>query len=158
MIRKRTFRWLKIIPTTVTIGTCVGDGRIILYRRADNHGLNWSVRLKSPHAKKTPAISTLRNERTVLNQIFRFAKRKGYITDPPVIAVPSSRQNSRADIPETEWRRLYTYLRRYVKEAQDKRRYRERYYLQHYILILANSGIRVGEARHLRWRMGRPLG
>ena len=35
---------------------------------------------------------------------------------------------------------------------QDKRRYRERFYLQHYILILANSGIRVGEARHLRWR------
>ena len=233
-----------------------GDGRIVLYRRADNQGLNWSVRLKIPatvgyivksaktaddfearrfaedlyyqlegrarrgesvksptfkhvfeewkkslgvdrkicsekytegnirkieiwalphlgnqaveaikedalaeylqwrvdHAKKTPAISTLRNERTVLNQIFRFAKRKGYISDPPVIAIPSSRQNSRPDISETEWRTLYTYLRKYVKEAQDKRRYRERFYLQHYILILANSGIRVGEARHLRWR------
>ena len=46
------------------------------------------------HAKKTPAISTLRNERTVLNQIFCFAKRK----DPPAIAIPSSRQNSRPDI------------------------------------------------------------
>ena len=233
-----------------------GDGRIILYRRADNQGLNWSVRLKIPstvgyvvksaktpddfearrfaedlyfqlegrarrgesvksstfkhvfeewkkslgfdrkvrsetytegnirkieiwalphlgnqpieaikedafaeylqwrvnHAKKTPAISTLRNERTVLNQIFRFARRKGYISDPPVIAIPSSRQNSRPDIPDKEWRTLYTHLRKYVKEAQDKRRYRERLYLQHYILILANSGIRVGEARHLRWR------
>jgi integrase len=78
--------------------------------------------------------------------------RKGYISDPPVIAIPSSRQNSRPDISETEWRTLYTYLRKYVKEAQDKRRHRERFYLQHYILILANSGIRVGEARHLRWR------
>ena len=62
----------------------------------------------------------------MLNQIFRFAKRKGYISDPPVIAIPSSRQNSRPDISETEWRTLYTYLRKYVKEAQDKRRYRER--------------------------------
>ena len=88
----------------------------------------------------------------MLNQIFRFAKRKGYISDPPVIAIPSSRQNSRPDISETEWRTLYTYLRKYVKEAQDKRRYRERFCLQHYILILANSGIRIGEARHLRWR------
>ena len=34
--------------------------------------LQWRV----DHAKKTPAISTLRNERTVLNQIFRFAKRR----------------------------------------------------------------------------------
>jgi integrase len=75
-----------------------------------------------------------------------------YISDPPAIAIPSSRQNSRPDISETEWRTLYTYLRKYVKEAQDKRRHRERFYLQHYILILANSGIRVGEARHLRWR------
>ena len=99
--------------------------------------LHWRV----DHAKKTPAISTLRNERTVLNQIFRFAKRKGYISDPPVIAIPSSRQNSPPDISETEWRTLYTYLRKYVKEAQDKRSHRERFYLQHYILILANSGI-----------------
>jgi hypothetical protein len=33
--------------------------------------LQWRV----DHAKKTPAISTLRNEKPVLNQIFRFAKR-----------------------------------------------------------------------------------
>jgi len=26
-----------------------GDGRIILYRRSDNQGLNWSVRLKIPN-------------------------------------------------------------------------------------------------------------
>lgn len=55
-------------------------------------------------------------------------------------------------MPEKEWRQLYTFLRDYVKRAQDKRRYRERFYLQHYILILANTGIRVGEARYLRWR------
>ena len=110
--------------------------------------LEWRV----DQAKKRPAASTLRNERTVLNQVFRFAKRRGYISDPPIIAVPSSRQSARPDIPDKEWRTLYTHLRKYVKEAQDKRRYRERFYLQHYILILANCGIRVGEARHLRWR------
>ena len=110
--------------------------------------IQWRVN----QAKKPPAISTLRNERTVLNQIFRFAKREGYISYLPEIPLPTFRQNSRPDIPDKEWRKLYTYLRRYVKEAQDKRRYRERFYLQHYILVLANSGIRVGEARHLRWR------
>jgi integrase len=35
--------------------------------------------------------------------------------------------------------------------AQDKRRERERYYLVLYVLILANTGIRVGEARGVRW-------
>jgi integrase len=110
--------------------------------------LQWRI----DQAKKPPMISTLRNERTVLNQIFRFAKRKGYIKDPPVIALPASRQNSRPDIPEKDWRTLYNYMRKYVEEAQDKRRHRERFYLQHYILILANCGIRIGEARLLRWR------
>jgi integrase len=88
----------------------------------------------------------------VLNQIFCFAKRKGYISDPPVIAIPSSRQNSRPDISETEWRTLYTYFRKYVKEAQDKRKYRERFYLRHYIPILAKSGSPIGEATYLSWR------
>ena len=111
--------------------------------------LTWRV----DQAKKPPAISTLRNERTVLNQIFRFAKREGehqrLAWNPP---------NQRSDrtlgltFPKKNGAILNTYLRRYVKDAQDKRRYRERFYLQHYILILANSGIRVGEARHLRWR------
>ena len=114
--------------------------------------LSEHIQWRVEHAKKQPAISTLRNERTVLNQIFRFAKRKGYISTPPEIGIPKLRQNTRPDIPEKEWRRLYTYLRQYVKQSQDKRRHRERFYLQHYILILANSGIRVGEARLLRWR------
>jgi integrase len=39
-----------------------------------------------------------------------------------------------------------------VGDAPDKRRRRERFYLQQYIMILANSGIRIGEARGLRWR------
>ena len=57
----------------------------------------------------------------------------------------------RPDITREEWQTLYTYLRRYVGQAQDKRRHRERFYLQHWILILGNTGIRVGEMRNVRW-------
>ena len=39
-----------------------------------------------------------------------------------------------------------------MQNAQDRRRHRERLYLRQYILVLANTGIRVGEARKLRWR------
>lgn len=101
---------------------------------------------------KIPALSTLRNERTVINNFFRFAKRRGYLREVPILRLPTGKVVSRPDIPDKDWRKLYTYLRTYVKKAQDSRRHRERFYLQHYILILANSGIRVGEARHLRWR------
>ena len=110
--------------------------------------MNW--RISQP--KKPPAISTLRNERTVLVQIFQFAKARGYRADAAAIRLPSFRQNARPDFPEAEWKILRHYLSKHVPQATDKRRRRERFYLQQYILILANSGIRVGEARTLRWR------
>jgi integrase len=74
----------------------------------NDSALSEHLRWRVDHARKPPAISTLRNERTVLNQIFRFAKRKGYINTTPEIAIPRFRHNSRPDIPEKEWRTLYT--------------------------------------------------
>jgi len=121
--------------------SAIGDKAIVEF-------LNWRIKT----AKKPPAISTLRNQRTVLNQIFQFAKARGFRNDVPAIRLPSSRQATRNDIPDAEWKTLCAYLPRYVKKARDKLRKRERFYLQHYILILANSGIRIGEARTLRWR------
>ena len=94
---------------------------------------------------------TLRHEATVLTTIFQFAKRKGYIASVPEIPRPKNKVSPRPDIPQREYQTLYEYLREYVKGAQDKRRYRERLYLQNWILILANTGLRVGELRNVRW-------
>ena len=109
--------------------------------------LDW--RLSQP---RRPAIVTLKNERTAIRQLLKFAKRKGYISDVPEFAIKSGRINARPDIPEREWHRLTRFLPQYVDRVQDKRRQRERFYLALYILILGNTGIRVGEARRLRWR------
>ena len=95
---------------------------------------------------------TLKNERTAIRQLLKFAKRRGYITDVPEFAIKSGRINARPDIPEAEWQRLVRFLPGYVDLAQDKRRRRERFYLVLYILIMGNTGIRIGEARKLRWR------
>ena len=95
---------------------------------------------------------TLRHEATVLRHIFKFARTRGYIPAIPDIPQPKMKVSPRPDIPLREWRKLYTYLREYVSQSQDKRRYRERLYLQNWILILANTGMRVGEFRSVRWR------
>ena len=105
-------------------------------------------RLSQP---KRPAVVTLKNERTAIRQLLRFAKRRGYIADVPEFAIKSGRINARPDIPEVEWHRLTPFLPLYVDRARDRRRLRERFYLALYILILGNTGIRVGEARRLRW-------
>lgn len=106
-------------------------------------------RLSQP---RRPAIVTLKNERTAIRQLLHFAKRRGYIADVPEFAIKSGSINARPDIPEAEWQRLVRFLPGYVDLAQDKRRRRERFYLVLYILIMGNTGIRIGEARKLRWR------
>lgn len=106
-------------------------------------------RLSQP---KRPAIVTLKNERTAIRQLLKFAKRRGYISDVPEFAIKSGKINARPDIPEVEWHRLARFLPEYVDRAQDKRRQRERFYLVLYILIMGNTGIRIGEARRLKWR------
>ena len=106
-------------------------------------------RLSQP---KRPAVVTLKNERTAIRQLLRFAKRRGYVSEVPEFAIKSGRINARPDIPEPEWHRLIRFLPGYIDRAQDKRRQRERFYLALYILILGNTGIRVGEARRLQWR------
>jgi site-specific recombinase XerD len=106
-------------------------------------------RLSQP---RRPAIVTLKNERRAIRQLLRFAKRRGYISEVPEFTIKSGKINARPDIPEAEWQRLTRFLPGYVDRAQDKRRQRERFYLVLYILIMGNTGIRIGEARRLKWR------
>jgi integrase len=47
---------------------------------------------------------------------------------------------------------LTRFLPLYVDRVQDRRRQRERFYLALYILIMGNTGLRIGEARRLAWR------
>ena len=101
---------------------------------------------------KRPAVVTLKNERNAIRQLFKFAKRRGYISGVPEFHIKSGRTNARPDIPEVEWHRLTRFLPLYVDRAQDKRRQRERFYLALYVLIMGNTGLRVGEARRLKWR------
>src|SRR5882672_5876429 len=73
-------------------------------------------RLSQP---RRPAIVTLKNERTAIRQLLKFAKRRGYINDVPEFAIKSGRINARPDIPEAEWQRLVRFLPGYVDLAQD---------------------------------------
>ncbi|MHC6157815.1 hypothetical protein ACVSQB_39415, partial [Bradyrhizobium elkanii] len=56
------------------------------------------------------------------------------------------------DIKSERWARSFRNGGRHRAESADKRRQRERFYLALYILIMGNTGLRVGEARRLRWR------
>ena len=104
--------------------------------------------------------NTIRQYRTSMNHIFKYAKTKGYIESVPEIPAPSAKPNPRPDFSKQDWKILTDYMRKWVDSntkgdrglnGLDHKRHRERYYLQHWILIMGNTGIRVGEMRNVRW-------
>lgn len=106
------------------------------------------------------ASSTIRGTRAALNLFFKFALDRDYIKILPSIPVPSRKKNPRPEFKKDEWTKLTTFMRKWVEEpckgerglnGYDKKRHRERFYLQHYVLVMGNTGIRVGEMRNVRW-------
>ena len=101
--------------------------------------------------KNTFSNVTLRHFQTVMKKVMEFGRRKGYLNQIPPIPKPPLKINSRSDFSKEEWKRLYEYMREWVKHP-NSRISRQRFYTQQYILILGNSGIRCGtELRSIRW-------
>ena len=99
-----------------------------------------------------PSNNTLRKETTLLNQMMAFAFERGYINKELRIKRPApDKESRRPAFSKSEWKQITEGMRRRVKEGYGAH-LRDRITLQNYALILANSGIRIGEARNLTWR------
>ncbi len=110
----------------------------------------WAWR-KTNFNKKVPSNGTLRRERTSILPVFKFAVSKGYIPAIPETEPPKAQLERRPTFTLDEWRKLTVKARAWVKEGESKATWRHRFMTQQYVLILANTGMRVGELRGLRW-------
>lgn len=104
-------------------------------------------------ATKSGSMSpnTVKRIHNDLRHFFRWCVEEGLLKEVPKFPRINSEKSRRPHFNETEWRKLVRYLREFVKVENRKTR-RERRMLVDYVLILANTGIRVGEARTLKWR------
>lgn len=104
-------------------------------------------------ATKSGAMSpnTIRRIHNDLRNFFRWSVEEGYLKEVPKFPRVNGERSRRPHFNEAEWRKLVRYLREFVKVENGKTR-RQRKMLVDYVLILANTGIRTGEARTLRWR------
>ena len=50
-----------------------------------------------------------------------------------------------------EWKEIYKYLHSWSNKKMGEKELRERDFIKYFILLLANTGLRFGEARLLRW-------
>ena len=110
---------------------------------------------------KVPAKKTLQMDQTALNMIFADARERGRLQQvfkmkPPQDSRPHHR---RPHFEPDEHRSMTAYLRSYrdlIGHFKDDRvnawHKLQRTQLYHFVIFMLNSGLRVGEAREMRWR------
>jgi len=124
-------------------------------------GAGFSQRKKHRDAGETPSNKTLKMERSALKQIFDDAVVVGWIRIAPTTALPPALRKpdgARPGFTTHEWNTLTSNIDnwceakgRFKKDKLNSRHRAERWLLRHHVLFMANTGLRVGEARELRW-------
>lgn len=106
------------------------------------------------NAKINPTDKTLQWEMMLGKAIVKWAHEEGYRGKAPLPTVTFTPKKKRVrpafELPE--YRKLWRTMHGRILKAQDARVRKSRELLRDYVLILANSGMRVGEANNLRIR------
>lgn len=125
----------------------------ITYERI--HALTGKLeRVRRPHKPTVRvASSTLRNESAHLRKIFDYARRCGYIEGQhiPKVEDPPLKSNQRPHFDLADYRTLIRKSVWWYKLAPTARVQFDRQLLHDWILIMSNPGMRIGEARNLKW-------
>ena len=103
-------------------------------------------------SKKIPSNSTLKQCVRRLKSILNFCLDRSLIQKLPSFPKFKNVRNPRPDFNRIDWVKLYKFMRTHLEEVSDNPcYYRDRFYLQQYVLIMGNCGIRIGEGRELKW-------
>ena len=115
--------------------------------------------------KNTVSLSTLKGEINYFRQFLRWCSGRGYYKGGAhnwKYKTSGKLGNRREAFSLEQYRKLVRYMRttEYLAKGKhgknggtpDSRVVRQRHMLRCYILFLCNTGLRIGEARHLRWR------
>jgi integrase len=107
------------------------------------------------NAKRHPIDTTLQWEMVLGKAIIRWATERGLRGKLalPTVTFTAKKKRSRPSFEIPEYRKLWRTMHRRICDASDDRRIRRsRELLRDYVLVLANSGMRVGEANKLKLR------
>ena len=120
-------------------------------------GPDGSVRLPS-NARLRASNRTVAWEINAFKSFLAWAKRRGiYRGDADLFIFKNGKSSRRSAFTSKEYNRITSVMRRKSwtdvgKYQNDPRLARYRKMLRAYVLFLANTGLRVGEARNLRWQ------
>ena len=104
---------------------------------------------------KAPKASTINTHNSALNRVFDEGMLRGYMTKAqlPMLKNKGKDSERRPAFELHEYRKLYRYMRTWVKKGKKGKPTDMRYLLRDYVLILANTGMRHGtESYGLKWK------
>ena len=106
------------------------------------------------NAKRHPTDRTIQFDMMVGKAIVRWAHEQGLRGNKPAVTATFTpkKKRVRPAFELSEFRTLWRVLCKRIKTARDKRTKRSRELLRHYVLVIANSGLRPGEANDLNVR------
>jgi integrase len=104
------------------------------------------------NAKLNPADKTLEWETTLIKTVLKWAHDKGYrgAKQLPTWRFKAETRIVRPTFILPEYKQLFERMRAWIREAEGDDRQYTRELVRDYVLILANSGMRVGEANNLK--------
>lgn len=120
-----------------------------LIRRKNTYGLSGNVKRKN----NIPAGGTINKENIVLRSIFEHSKKLGYIKIAPKVNDIRNVHNRRPSFSQNEWTDLVNFLNTWIENSPGQPYHLKKFraILRDFVELLGYSGLRVGEARNLRW-------
>ena len=110
--------------------------------------LDW---LRENSRRKALSANSIHRYNSDVKQFLNWCVERSYLENTPRFVKAKPEANRRPHFDNKDWAKLTRHLREFVK-TEHPRTIRDRIMLANYVLILANTGIRVGEARTLKWR------
>jgi integrase len=123
----------------------------ITWRKEYYHRMPAEKRPKN--AKLNPTDKTLQWELILGKMLVKYAHEKGYRgkMQLPTYSFTAKKKIVRPAFTRSDFKTLLQALRDLVKETTSEKYYYARRLLQTYVLILSDTGMRVGEANKLKW-------
>ena len=147
-------RYDEVISTIERYGLPFFEGKTVdtINNAAMQDFMDWR---RKNSKRMAPSPATVNRDVGSLKPFFKWLFRNGIVDRPIEFDKPKVKLNRRPHFDASDWTKLTRFLREWVKQGKSGEgggKTRERALLTNYVLILANTGIRVGEARMLRWR------
>lgn len=120
-----------------------------------NQFVEWRLTEDHERKRKRPSATYLRKDIGAIRRFHNWCADRGWCKAIREWKLPRATVTRRPHFTRQEYAQLLRFLTKWVNQGKTKEggnRYRERLLLRSYILIMTNTGLRVGEARSLRWQ------